>query len=70
VLNFLPTLRNSEAIIIGEGVTVPVRVRIDDLPEDARPLSGTAKFSKAWAHDVNDPGFLAAVVERWRGARP
>jgi DNA helicase HerA-like ATPase len=70
VLNFLPTLRNSEAIIIGEGVTVPVRVRIDDLPEDARPLSGTAKFSKAWANDVNDPGFLAAVVERWRGARP
>ncbi len=69
LLNFLPTLRNSEAIIIGEGVTVPVRVRIDDLPENSRPLSGTAKFSKAWSNDIGDPGFLAAVVERWRGAR-
>jgi uncharacterized protein len=70
LLNFLPTLRNSEAIIIGEGVAVPVRVRIDDLPEANRPLSGTAKFSSAWAQDLDDPGFLAAVVERWRGARP
>jgi len=69
LLNFLPTLRNSEAIIIGEGVPVPVRVRIDDLPEENRPLSGTAKFSKAWVTDVADPAFLAGVVERWRGAR-
>jgi len=69
LLNFLPTLRNSEAIIIGEGVAVPVRVRIDDLPEANRPLSGTAKFSKAWVKDVADPKFLAGVVERWRGAR-
>jgi DNA helicase HerA-like ATPase len=69
LLNFLPTLRNSEAIIIGEGVAVPVRVRIDDVPVDGRPLSGTAKFSKAWSHDIADPAFLAGVVERWRGAR-
>jgi DNA helicase HerA-like ATPase len=69
LLNFLPTLRNSEAIIIGEGVAVPVRVRIDDLPEEYRPLSGTAKFSQAWVKDVADPKFLATVVERWRGAR-
>jgi DNA helicase HerA-like ATPase len=70
LLNFLPTLRNSEAIIIGEGIAVPVRVRIDDLPEENRPLSGTAKFSRAWAQDLYDPGFLAAVIERWRGAQP
>ena len=69
LLNFLPTLRNSEAIVIGEGVAVPVRIRIDDLPEENRPLSGTAKFSKAWVTDVADPAFLANVVERWRGAR-
>lgn len=69
LLNFLPTLRNSEAIILGEGVAVPVRVRIDDLPEANRPLSGTAKFSQAWVKDVADPKFLAGVVERWRGGR-
>ena len=69
LLNFLPTLRNSEAIILGEGVAVPVRVRIDDLPEEHRPMSGTAKFSQAWVTDVADPKFLANVVERWRGAR-
>jgi DNA helicase HerA-like ATPase len=69
LLNFLPTLRNSEAIVLGEGVGVPVRVRIDELPEAKRPLSGTAKFSKAWVKDIADPKFLAGVVERWRGAR-
>jgi len=69
LLNFLPTLRNSEAIVIGEGVAIPVRVRIDDLPENRRPLSGTAKFSTAWAQDIGDPGFLTAIVERWRAAR-
>jgi DNA helicase HerA-like ATPase len=66
LLEFLPALRNAEAIAIGEGVPVPVRLCFDDLPEDARPLSGTARFSVAWVKEIDDPAFLGTVVERWR----
>ena len=66
LLEFLPALRNAEAIAIGEGVPVPVRLCFDDLPEDARPLSGTARFSVAWVKEVDDPKVLGTLVERWR----
>ncbi len=69
LLDFLPALRNAEAIAMGEGVSVPVRLCFDNLPEDSRPLSGTASFSTAWTNDVNDSGFLGSVVERWRRQR-
>jgi len=69
LLDFLPALRNEEAIAMGEGVSVPVRLCFDNLPEDGRPLSGTASFSTAWTNDVNDGAFLASVVERWRRQR-
>jgi hypothetical protein len=63
---FERALRNAEAIAIGEGVPVPVRLCFDDLPEDARPLSGTARFSVAWVKEIDDPAFLGSIVERWR----
>ena len=69
LLDFLPSLRNAEAIAIGEGVPVPVRLCFDELPEESRPLSGSASFSMAWTNDVNDENFLASVVERWRQER-
>lgn len=65
LLEFLPSLRNGEAIVIGEGVAVPVRVMLDTLPEEARPRSGTASFSKAWDNDHLDLS-LDDVVARWR----
>lgn len=69
LLESLPSLRNAEAIAIGEGVAMPVRVCFDTLPEANRPLSGTARFSTAWQRDVDNTDFLAAVVERWRMQR-
>jgi len=69
LLDFLPSLRNAEAIAIGEGVPIPVRLCFDDLSEENRPLSGSAKFSVAWETDVRDRNFLPFVVERWRQQR-
>ncbi|MEM7226136.1 MAG: DUF87 domain-containing protein [Pseudomonadota bacterium] len=69
LLDFLPSLRNAEAIAVGEGVSVPVRVCFDDLPEGRRPLSGTAPFSSAWQVDEEDNSFLDTVVDRWRRQR-
>jgi DNA helicase HerA-like ATPase len=68
LLEFLPALRNAEAIAMGEGVSVPMRLCFDDLPESRRPHSGTASFSSAWAQEVGEAGFLASVIGRWRRA--
>ena len=63
---FLPLLRTAEAIAVGEGVPVPVRICFDELPEEFRPLSGTAPFSTTWKVDRGDIKFIDAVVDRWR----
>ena len=69
LLESLPSLRNAEAIVVGEGVPVPLRMCLDELPEDQQPLSGTASFSTAWHADCEDANFLTEIVERWRGLR-
>lgn len=65
LMNFLPALRNGEAIVVGEGVSVPMRICFDVLPEEYRPKSATASFTAAWTHD-NDTSLVEQVVERWR----
>jgi uncharacterized protein len=69
MLEELPALRAAEAIAIGEGVPVPLRIMFDPLPDDCRPRSNTAKFSDAWDHDDVPPDFLTDVVARWRRQR-
>jgi uncharacterized protein len=71
MLAALSTLRNQEAIISGEGVPLPIRVRFDDLPPDRRPRSEGAQFSKAWRAEAEQAGYCSeALVEegvhRWR----
>lgn len=66
LLNTLPALRTQQAIVVGEGVSAPLRVRFDDLPYDARPRSATASFSAAWAADVKGQELLDETVDRWR----
>ena len=66
MLDSLPSLRNQEAIVVGEGVTVPMRVRFNDLPSDCCPQSASVAFSKAWEQDLEAEGFLKETVEHWR----
>ena len=66
LLDFLPALHNGEAIAVGEGVPLPVRLVFDELDEAYRPLSGTASFSAAWSQDVESKSFIKDVVSRWR----
>ncbi|HEV2303198.1 MAG TPA: DUF87 domain-containing protein [Stellaceae bacterium] len=65
LMNFLPALRNGEAIAVGEGVSLPMRICFTSLPESARPKSATAAFSKAWEKDAG-LSLVEATVERWR----
>jgi DNA helicase HerA-like ATPase len=67
MLNALPALRTQEAVVVGEGVTLPMRVRFDDLKNDQRPQSETAEFSSAWTRvEAPDERFVAETLERWR----
>ena len=66
LMDFLPALRNGEAIVVGEGVSMPVRICFNMLPENARPKSSTASFASAWTHDLADQGSVRLTVERWR----
>jgi DNA helicase HerA-like ATPase len=66
LLDFLPLLGNGEAVVIGDAVSMPVRIRFDRLPEHQRPQSMTARFSNAWQGRPVDKDFVREVVERWR----
>ena len=69
MLEELPALRAAEAIAIGEGVPVPLRIMFDPLPDDCRPHSNTARFSDSWDQDNIPAEFLTEVVSRWRRQR-
>jgi hypothetical protein len=62
----LSSLVTQEAIICGEGVPLPMRIRFDDLPRTHRPRSDGADFAKAWQADSADADFRDEGVRRWR----
>jgi hypothetical protein len=69
LLSCLPSLGLGEAVAIGEGVSMPTRMRFDALPPDAVPNSKTASFSDGWSVEMEDAGFLDRIVEQWRAQR-
>jgi DNA helicase HerA-like ATPase len=68
LLEFLTALGQREAIAFGDGVTLPVRIKFDELPKHCLPRSSTARFSEKWQKSVGDEGFLETVVDRWRNS--
>ena len=62
----LSSLGTQEAIVCGEGVPLPMRIRFDDLPRTRRPRSDGADFAKAWQTDSADADFRDEGVRRWR----
>jgi DNA helicase HerA-like ATPase len=70
VFSALPFLGNSEAIAIGEGVPVPMRLRFAELAAGERPRSSTALFSTRW-QDADDKTAdeLSRIVDALRGCR-
>jgi DNA helicase HerA-like ATPase len=71
MFSVLPFLGNSEAIAIGEGVPVPMRLRFDVLPPEEQPLSNSARFSERWrSPEGGDAEEMQRVVAALRGVRP
>lgn len=69
LLSCLPSLGLGEAIAVGEGVPLPTRIRFDALPRESVPRSLTASFTDGWSVDVDDPSFIARIVEQWRAQK-
>jgi DNA helicase HerA-like ATPase len=69
LIDALPSLRTGEAIVVGEGISVPARVYLNLLPENQRPRSSTAEFSKYWKIGEGKAEAVGKVVNRWRRQR-
>jgi uncharacterized protein len=65
-LDAIPALRNREMIICGEGVSIPIRVSLDNLEENKRPASEDPLFSVLWQESGGEQEILERVVRRWR----
>lgn len=68
-LDAIPSLRNRECIICGEGAAVPMRVRIDTLAPEHRPASDDPVFSTSWTTNSRGLPLIEDAVQRWRSQR-
>jgi DNA helicase HerA-like ATPase len=66
LMDALPALNTREAIVVGDGVPVPMHIRFDELLPNRRPASMTPGFASAWQRDVGSPRLVAETVARWR----
>jgi hypothetical protein len=66
MLSALPSLPLQQAIVSGDGVRLPMRIRFDDLPEQRRPRSESVDFSASWQTDSADQEFIERGIRRWR----
>ena len=65
-LDTIPALRNRECIICGEGVSIPIRVTLDNLDEMKRPASSDPLFSTLWKESGGEEDMLVRVIKKWR----
>jgi uncharacterized protein len=68
LLEFLPSLGTGEVFAFGEGVALPTRVKLKQLPPHLIPKSDTVSHSTETADTKLGEDFLAAVLKRWRAA--
>jgi DNA helicase HerA-like ATPase len=68
LLDFLPILGDRDAIVLGQGVSMPMRITFDDLRHTAVPRNLNPGFSKSWKSPNTDSQELEAIVSRWRQA--
>ena len=66
LVDALPAMRTREALVVGEGTTVPVRIVFNELPENARPRSANVPFAQSWLTNDGDLEAVETAVRRWR----
>ncbi len=68
LLDFLPLLGDREAIVLGQGVAMPMRIRFHDVTAKGLPRNVNTAFSDSWSRPNLDRAGLEAIVTRWRHA--
>jgi len=68
LLSFVPSLGTREVLAFGEGVALPTRLRFKEVPPHQRPRSEATIATVPSVTAGHDMHFVAAVLERWRGA--
>ena len=67
LIDFLPLLGDREAIVLGQGTSMPMRIRFADVRNSGRsPKNMNRGFSKSWKSENMDRAALEAIVARWR----
>ena len=67
LMDTLPILDIGEALVVGDAVLLPSRIRIH--PPKEKPLSATIDFWDEWAKDPDTPDFVKAVENMRRQNR-
>ena len=68
LLSFVPSLGTREVLAFGEGVALPTRLRFKEVPPHQMPRSEATISTVPSASSGHDMHFVAAVLDRWRGA--
>lgn len=66
LVGVVASLGNRECIASGEGVLVPMRIRVDTVPADRKPDSEDELFSVKWRATGPGADGLADTVRTWR----
>ncbi len=66
LLRALPALRAQEAIVVGEGVSLPMLICFDDINAKNRPRSDTHCVSIGWDGDQPGKELVDSTIDRWR----
>jgi uncharacterized protein len=66
LFDYLPLLGDREALILGQGVAMPMRIKFDDLGEKGVPKNMRLGFSKSWESQSIERAELDTIVTRWR----
>ncbi len=62
--DLLPALRTGEALVLGDALQVPSRIRVYKAPD--RPVGDDPKLPQTWLNDRPSPDAYKAVVAGWR----
>jgi uncharacterized protein len=65
LIEVIQSLRNRECIICGEGVSIPVRVRIDVLEDSLKLSSNDPVFSDLWKESGSEEEIISRTIFRW-----
>jgi DNA helicase HerA-like ATPase len=66
ILDLLPLLADREAIVLGQGVLMPMRIRFNDLQSDTVPDSKHHVFSTSWKQENGNFDSLSEIIAHWR----